>query len=131
MDMRVVCPLDVKKLLLKQARMAYWKKWASTNVKNQVPDVRTSDVEHLLIGTTEPFTMVLHGLGSAPRLRLGAWRCLPWHSVVQTLTTLTTRRVKMNGNLRAILAVPLGSQPFDSWPHPPCPCATKGEQNTA
>ena len=28
-DMRVVCPQDVKKMLLKQARMAFWKKWAA------------------------------------------------------------------------------------------------------
>ena len=28
-DMRVVCPYDVKKILLKQTRMVYWKKWAA------------------------------------------------------------------------------------------------------
>ena len=28
-DMRVACPQDVKKMLLKQARMVYWKKWAA------------------------------------------------------------------------------------------------------
>ena len=28
-DMRVVCPQDVKKMLLKQARMVYWKKLAA------------------------------------------------------------------------------------------------------
>ena len=27
-DMRVVCPQDVKNMLLKEARMVYWKKWA-------------------------------------------------------------------------------------------------------
>ena len=27
--MKVVCPQDVKKMLLKQARMAYWKRWAA------------------------------------------------------------------------------------------------------
>ena len=26
-DMRYVCPKDVKKKLLKQARSTYWKKW--------------------------------------------------------------------------------------------------------
>ena len=30
-DMRVVCPHDVKKVLLKQARMVYWMKWAATH----------------------------------------------------------------------------------------------------
>ena len=28
-DMRVVCPQDVKMMLLKQARMIYWKRWAA------------------------------------------------------------------------------------------------------
>ena len=28
-DMRLVCPQDVKKMLLKLARMACWKKWAA------------------------------------------------------------------------------------------------------
>ena len=28
-DMRVFCPQDAKKMLLKQARMVYWKKWAA------------------------------------------------------------------------------------------------------
>ena len=28
-DMRVVCPQDVKKMLLKQARRVHWKKWAA------------------------------------------------------------------------------------------------------
>ena len=28
-DMSVVCPQNVKKMLLKQARMVYWKKWAA------------------------------------------------------------------------------------------------------
>ena len=28
-DMRVVCPQDVKKMLLKQVRLVYWKKWAA------------------------------------------------------------------------------------------------------
>ena len=28
-DMRVVCPQDVKKMLLKQARMVYGKNWAA------------------------------------------------------------------------------------------------------
>ena len=28
-DMRYVCPKDVKKMLLKQARSTYWKKWAA------------------------------------------------------------------------------------------------------
>ena len=28
-DMRVVCPQDVKKMLLKQARMVCWNKWAA------------------------------------------------------------------------------------------------------
>ena len=28
-DMRVVCPQDVKSMLLKQARMVYWKRWAA------------------------------------------------------------------------------------------------------
>ena len=27
-DMRVVCPQDVKHMLLKQAKMVYWKRWA-------------------------------------------------------------------------------------------------------
>ena len=27
--MRVFCPQDAKKVLLKQARMVYWKKWAA------------------------------------------------------------------------------------------------------
>ena len=27
--MRFVCPKDVKKMLLKQARSAHWKKWAA------------------------------------------------------------------------------------------------------
>ena len=26
-DMRVLCPQDSKKMLLKQAKMVYWKKW--------------------------------------------------------------------------------------------------------
>ena len=29
MDMRYVCPKDVTKMLLKQARSTYWKKWAA------------------------------------------------------------------------------------------------------
>ena len=29
MDMRFVCPKDVKKMLLKQAKSTYWKKWAA------------------------------------------------------------------------------------------------------
>ena len=35
-DMRYICPKDVKKMLFKQARSAYRKKWAaeSTSVKN-------------------------------------------------------------------------------------------------
>ena len=28
-DMRVFCPQDAKKMLLKQARMVYWKKWGA------------------------------------------------------------------------------------------------------
>ena len=28
-DMRVFCPQDAKKMLLKQARMVEWKKWAA------------------------------------------------------------------------------------------------------
>ena len=28
-DMRVFCPQDAKKMLLKQARMVCWKKWAA------------------------------------------------------------------------------------------------------
>ena len=28
-DMRYVCPKDVKKMLLQQARSVYWKKWAA------------------------------------------------------------------------------------------------------
>ena len=28
-DMRYVCPKDVKKMLLQQARKVYWKKWAA------------------------------------------------------------------------------------------------------
>ena len=28
-NMRMVCPQDVKQMLLKQARMVYWKKWAA------------------------------------------------------------------------------------------------------
>ena len=28
-DMRVVCPQDVKKMLLRQARIVYWKRWAA------------------------------------------------------------------------------------------------------
>ena len=28
-DMRVSCPQDAKKMLLKQARMVNWKKWAA------------------------------------------------------------------------------------------------------
>ena len=28
-DMRVVCPEDVKKMVLKQARMVYWRKWTA------------------------------------------------------------------------------------------------------
>ena len=28
-DMRYVCPKDVKKMLLKQARTVHWKKWAA------------------------------------------------------------------------------------------------------
>ena len=28
-DMRYVCPKDVKKMLLQQARTVYWKKWAA------------------------------------------------------------------------------------------------------
>ena len=28
-DMRVVCPLDVHKMLLKQHRTVHWKKWAA------------------------------------------------------------------------------------------------------
>ena len=30
-DMRAVCPKDVKKMFLKQARTVYWKKWAATH----------------------------------------------------------------------------------------------------
>ena len=35
-DMKYVCPKDVKKILLQQAREAYWKKWGqqSMNMKN-------------------------------------------------------------------------------------------------
>ena len=29
MDKRYVCPADVKKMLLGQARSTYWRKWAS------------------------------------------------------------------------------------------------------
>ena len=29
MDTRVICPLDVKKMFTRQARMAYWRKWAA------------------------------------------------------------------------------------------------------
>ena len=28
-DMRYVCPKDVKKMLLQEARTVYWKKWAA------------------------------------------------------------------------------------------------------
>ena len=28
-DMRVFCPQDAKKVLLKQARVVFWKKWAA------------------------------------------------------------------------------------------------------
>ena len=30
-DIRVVCPQDVEKMLLKQASMVNWKKWAATH----------------------------------------------------------------------------------------------------
>ena len=29
LDMKAFCPQDAKKMLLKQARMVYWKKWAA------------------------------------------------------------------------------------------------------
>ena len=32
MDMGVVCPQDVKKMLLKHARMIHWKRWAAKHV---------------------------------------------------------------------------------------------------
>ena len=37
-DMRVVCPQDVKKMLLKQARMVYWKKWAAKRKSDQLKE---------------------------------------------------------------------------------------------
>ena len=37
-DMRVVCPQDVKKMLLKQARMVYWKRWVVTHECEELKD---------------------------------------------------------------------------------------------
>ena len=37
-DMRVVCPQDVKKILLKQARMVCWKKWAAKHEHEELKE---------------------------------------------------------------------------------------------
>ena len=39
-DMRHVCPKDVKKLLLKQARSTYWKKWAAKHENEELKEGR-------------------------------------------------------------------------------------------
>ena len=35
-DMRLVCPQDVKNMLLKQARMTYWKKWTARHENEEL-----------------------------------------------------------------------------------------------
>ena len=37
-DMRVVCPQDVKKKLLKHARMVYWKKWSAKHKSDELKE---------------------------------------------------------------------------------------------
>ena len=37
-DMRVVCTQDVKKMLLRHARMAYWKIWAATHACEELKE---------------------------------------------------------------------------------------------
>ena len=36
--MRVVCPQDVKQMLLKQARMFYWKRWAAKHESEELKE---------------------------------------------------------------------------------------------
>ena len=60
-DMRVVCPQDAKKMLLKRARMVYWNKWAAKH-----------ECEELKEGVwLEPTKAVLqrqtHGAWQAPK----------------------------------------------------------------
>ena len=38
-DMRAVCPQDVKQVLLKRARMVYWKKWAAKHEYEELKEV--------------------------------------------------------------------------------------------
>ena len=45
--MRVVCPQDVKKMLLKQARTTCWKKWASIHECEELKGVWLDAVEAL------------------------------------------------------------------------------------
>ena len=42
-DMRVVWPQDGMKMLLKQARLAYWKKWASKHEHEELKEEVWSD----------------------------------------------------------------------------------------
>ena len=35
-DMRYVCPKDVKKMLVQQARIVYWKKWPAKHEHEQL-----------------------------------------------------------------------------------------------
>ena len=37
-DMRTVCPKDVKKMFLKQARTVHWKKWAATHEHEELKE---------------------------------------------------------------------------------------------
>ena len=38
MDVRVVCSQDVKKMLLRQARMVHWKRWAAEHKCEKLKD---------------------------------------------------------------------------------------------
>ena len=50
MDMRNVCPKDVKKMPLQQAGMVYWKKWAA---KRECEELKESYLAETKEGWTE------------------------------------------------------------------------------
>ena len=48
LDMRVVCPQHVKKMLLKQARMVHWKRWAAKRGEELKEEVRLEPIQAVL-----------------------------------------------------------------------------------
>ena len=61
LDMRVVCPQNVKKMLLKQANMVYWKSWAANHKGEELKEgVWLEPVRAMLRGKTNEVWTDMH-----------------------------------------------------------------------